>query len=110
MSQGKKCIATKHIGKMVMIRTYSAGVHYGRLVDVESAANGYDVELEDTRRIYEWSGAFTLSALATKGTSKKEKCKFSITIPNILLLAIEIIIMTDGAVANLNSVATHLPA
>lgn len=51
------------IGKKVLIRTNSAGVHVGTL----KAKEGQSVILENTRRIYNWSGAFTLSAVANDG-------------------------------------------
>jgi hypothetical protein len=98
------CIAKKLVGKPVMIRTYSAGVHYGILNEVESTEGHYDVELVNSRRIYSWVGAFTLSELATKGSEKNEGNKFSVTIPSIFLKGIEIIEMTDNGFKNLNSV------
>lgn len=97
-------IPKKLIGKYVIIRTSRAGVHYGVLNDVESTSNeDYDVELINCRRIYLWTGAFTLSELATQPNTKEGK-KFSVTIPSIYLKAIEIIEMTDVAVKDLNNV------
>ena len=89
------------LGQVVMIRTYSAGVHYGELVGIESAANGYDVILKNCRRVYNWAGACSLSQLAIEGSKSISECKISITIPMILLRAIEIIPMSDEAVDNL---------
>ena len=57
------------IGKKVIVRTYSAGVHYGTL----AAQDGKQVTLTDARRIWYWEGAFTLSAVAQNGVSKKSK-------------------------------------
>ena len=51
------------IGKYVVVRTYSAGVHIGVL----QTQNGKEVTLKDARRIWSWNGAFTLHAVATKG-------------------------------------------
>jgi hypothetical protein len=97
---------TTIIGRPVMIRTYSAGVHYGILEEVNSASDGFDVFLSNSRRIYEWTGAFTLSELATKGSTEK-KSKISVTIPGIALRAIEIIPMTDAGFQNLNAISDH---
>jgi hypothetical protein len=44
-------------GKYVIVRTYSAGVHFGRLV----ARRGKEVDLADARRIWFWKGANTLN-------------------------------------------------
>lgn len=99
-------IAKKKIGKKVMIRTYSAGVHFGTLNDVEKNEGFYDVELVDARRIFSWTGAFTLSELAVKGSTRTDS-KISIQIPSIFLEAIEIIEMTDEGYNNLMNIEPH---
>lgn len=103
------CIAKKLIGKPVLVRTYSSGVHYGTLTDVDAKADeGYDVELTNVRRIYQWTGAFSLNELAAKGVSK-EGSKFSMPIPVNYMTATEIILMTPEGFDNLNSVKTYEP-
>jgi alpha-tubulin suppressor-like RCC1 family protein len=87
------------ITKQVIVRTYSAGVHFGEL----AAQNGTEVILKNARRIWEWGGAFTLSAVATTGTDSN-KTSLSVAVPEILLTqAIEIIPLTVEAAENLNS-------
>lgn len=77
-----------------IIRTYSAGVHAGYVKE----RNGKEVTLVNARRIWYWDGAFTLSALATKGTTKPENCKFSCEVPKIILTeTIEVIPCTEQA-------------
>ncbi len=72
----------------VIIRTFSAGAHAGYLVK----RNGKEVELKNSRRLWYWDGAFTLSKLALHGTSKQQSCKFSCVIPKIELIeCIEVI-------------------
>jgi hypothetical protein len=88
----------------VLIRTYSAGVHYGTLVETERGAGGTHVVLENSRRIWKWSGANSLSELATIGSNKVSDCNFSIPVKKIELLAIEIIYMTDKAIESLENV------
>ena len=88
----------------VMIRTYSAGVHFGFLKSKEYTAAGTIVELINSRRVYYWSGAMTLSQLSLDGTSKPNDCKFTVEIPLIELNAIEIIAITEKAKENLTSV------
>ena len=51
------------IGSPVIVRTYSAGVHFGYL----AARNGREVQLERSRRIWRWRGANTLSEVALHG-------------------------------------------
>ena len=48
---------------VVLVRTYSAGVHFGYLV----SRKGKEVQLIKSRRIWKWVGAWTLSEIATAG-------------------------------------------
>lgn len=90
------------IGKDVIVRTYSAGVHFGTL----SAHDGKEVTLTNARRIWYWEGAFTLSAIAQNGV--KGTSKLSVEVPEILLTeAIEIIPCTEAAAANLRALKAH---
>lgn len=66
----------------VIIRGADSGVHSGTLVFYESR----EVELENTRRLWSWAGSLSLSELALYGPQKPAECKFSVTLPNILLL------------------------
>jgi hypothetical protein len=81
------------IGKHVVIRTYSAGVHIGTL----ASRDGKEVVLTNARRLWRWEGAFTLSAVATDGIDAKNS-RMSIAVESILLMeAIEIIPTTAKA-------------
>ena len=51
------------VGKYVIVRAYSAGVHAGILV---SAAAG-EVELKESRRIWSWTGALSCSEISCTG-------------------------------------------
>ncbi len=87
--------------RYVLVRTYSAGVHVGFL----SKQLGKEVKLINTRRIWYWDGAASLSQLALEGVSKPDKCKFSVEIPEIELTeVIEIISVTKEAQININNV------
>jgi hypothetical protein len=78
----------------VIVRTQSAGIHFGILV----SRKGSEVVLSDTRRIWYWDGAASLSQLALHGVSRPMSCKFTVTLPEITLLgAIEIIPCSDAA-------------
>ena len=90
------------IGKDVIIRTYSAGVHFGTL----AARDGKEVTLTNARRLWYWEGAFTLSAVAQNGVKKSSK--LSVAVPEIILTeAIEIIPCSEAATANLRSLEAH---
>lgn len=93
----------RDIGKKVIIRTYSAGVHYGTLAE----KNGMEVILENAIRIWYWDGAFTLSALAQVGTKKPSECKFSIAVDHITLEAIEIIPVSSEGQKSIEAVKPH---
>lgn len=88
----------------VMIRTYSAGVHYGYLESKRDANGAFAVKLLNARRVWQWSGAASLSQLSMDGTSKPDKCKMPCSVSSIELMAIEIIPMTEKAVESLNNV------
>ena len=91
------------IGRKCVVRTYSAGVHFGTV----AAHDGKQVLLTDTRRIYYWENAFTLSAVAKHGISGD--CKISCMTAEILLTeAVELIPMTDKAEKNLYGQSVHL--
>ena len=74
-------------GPEVIIRTYSAGVHIGTIKSRE----GREILLTNARRLYSWSGAFTLNAVAQSGINRGSS-RISKPVPEILLLeAIEVI-------------------
>lgn len=84
--------------KPVIVRTYSAGVHFGYL----KARDGKEVTLERSRRIWRWYGAMTLSEIATAGVDiSRSKIAAPVTIT--LTEAIEIIECTSTATANLEA-------
>jgi len=89
------------IGRVCMVRTYSAGVFLGTLKE----RNGKEVMLTDARRMWYWDGAASLSQLATTGTSKPNNCKFPAPVAEVLLTeAIEIIPATEAAIASIAAV------
>lgn len=85
----------KMIGKKVIIRTYSAGVWFGKLV--EKAGN--EVILEGARRMYRWHAAesISLSAVAVYGINQG-KSKICEAVSSVWLEAIEIIPCTDESI------------
>lgn len=84
------------IGQFVIVRTRSAGVHTGYLVE----SFGTAVTLREARRLWAWKGAFTLNEIALRGCAKESR--ISEAVPLILLTeAIEVIPCLEAAVINL---------
>ena len=90
--------------KMYIIRTYSAGVWFGNISEIENTT----VVVTNARRLWYWSGAASLSQLATEGTKRPNDCKFTVTITDkegvLLTQVIEILPCTNEAVENIKSV------
>jgi uncharacterized protein DUF6948 len=84
--------------KAVIVRTYSAGAHFGYLVKRE----GREVTLERSRRLWRWYGAWTLSEVATTGIDVA-KSKIGAPVSTVLTEMIEMIDCTPAAVASLES-------
>ena len=97
----------KTTAKPVIVRTYSAGVHFGYLV----SRNGKEVVLEKSRRLWRWFGAWTLNEIATAGLDQS-KSKIAAPVSTITLTeAIEIIPATEAAIAKLalDFITSHQP-
>ena len=89
------------IGKKVLIRSSQAGVFYGTL----KAKEGSEVLLTNCRRIWSWKGACSLSQLAVDGTKEPDSCKFTLSVDEILILAVEEIIpCTEKAIKSIEEV------
>ena len=85
----------KTVLKAVIVRTYSAGVHFGYL----ASRKGKEVSLVKSRRIWSWQGANTLSEIALHGVDAGSRIAEPVSIT--LTEAIEIIDCTKEAVKNL---------
>ena len=76
----------------VIVRTVSAGVHIGSI----ESRSGSELVLLNARRLWKWSGAFTLNKVALSGV-KRSDSRISIPVPRITLLGvIEIIPVAAG--------------
>lgn len=86
------------IGKKVIIRTYSAGVHYGEIAEKE----GNEVILKNARRLWYWktqNNGISLSEIANHGVHKDSKvCE---VVELIWLQPVEIIICTQEAIKSI---------
>lgn len=85
-----------------MVRSRDAGVFYGKL----EAMDGGRVTLTKSRRCWYWTGAATLSELATEGPGKPGECKFPAPIEgeHVILEVCELIPVTERAEKTLDSV------
>lgn len=78
-------------GDFVLVRTYSAGVHFGTL----SERNGQEICLENARRLWSWNGALSLSEVAMKGVNISNS-KISVPVDEIILTqAVEVIKISE---------------
>lgn len=67
-------------GDQVLVRTQSAGVHFGQLI----TRNGQEVHLKNARRLWSWTGALSLSEVSTGGVDIKNS-KISVPVEEIIL-------------------------
>lgn len=85
------------MGEFCIVRTYSAGIHMGTVVE----CNGTAVLLKDARRLWRWNKAFTLNEASQNGVG--EESRISEPVPMILLTqAIEVLPCSPQAVKNLS--------
>lgn len=79
-------------GMKVIVRTFSAGVWFGKLVE----KSGNEVIIEDARRLWRWQAAesISLSAVAVHGIDAS-RSQIAPKVEQIWLEAIEIIPCTD---------------
>lgn len=66
-------ICDEFVGQWVLLRTVSAGVHFGKLQSAEATASGVVAVLLQARRIWRWDGSgdkvkpYTLSEVSQVG-------------------------------------------
>lgn len=85
-----------------IIRADRAGVFFAKIKD----RKGDEATLTEARRLWYWSGAASLSQLATEGVGKPRDCKFTVTVPEMVVLGvIEIIPCSENAVKIIKDVA-----
>jgi hypothetical protein len=94
-------LESEHVGKICMVRTYSAGVFYG-LLEKKVGKEGL---IRNARRVWYWKGAASLSQLVTEGTKNPSECRFPCAVDSVELSEIiETIPMTQKAIESLNGV------
>lgn len=87
--------------RYVVVRSVNAGCFAGVLV----SRNGDSVVLKDSRRLWYWAGASSLSQLAMDGTSKPQQCKFPCAVASHEILGVcEILDVTVAGRASIEGV------
>lgn len=88
--------------KYCVIRSYGAGVFCGYVKEQTADVNGVNVVLINSRRIWYWSGACSLSQLAVEGSKNINDCKIAMIVPeHFVANVIEIIPMSEKAKNNI---------
>ena len=86
-----------YINKKCIIRTNRAGVFYGTIAEYDNVNR--EVTIKDCRRLWYWSGAASLSQLATEGVKRQYDCKFTVVVPEMVVMeVIEIIPCNNDAI------------
>jgi len=88
-----------------IVRTYSAGVFAGYIDRNKTTESG---TVYEAIRLWRWEGAFTLSTLATEGTSKPDKCEFAVPIEVDLKNIIEVIPCSEKSRLSILSVKSKV--
>jgi hypothetical protein len=90
--------------KYCVIRSYGAGVFCGYVKEKLSEPNGINVDLVNSRRIYYWSGACSLSQMAIEGLKDIDNSKIAMVVPiQTVANVIEIIPMSEIASKQIQS-------
>lgn len=86
-----------HVGQKVIVRTYSAGVWFGELIE----KSGREVILKNARRMYYWQAkkSISLSGVAVYGLT--DESKICPSVEKQWLEAIEILSLTDKAISTI---------
>ena len=94
----------KYLNQKCIIRTNRAGVFFGTPTEFDSATR--EMTIANCRRIWYWSGAASLSQLATEGVKNPSNCKFTVVVPEMAVMeVIEVIPCTQNAINIIEEVA-----
>lgn len=90
---GETYVKQVKTGSLSIIRTYSAGVHIGEVVE----RAGKEVKLRNARRLWCWHGANTLNEVALHGVDRNLS-RISEIVPGPIEIteAIEVIPVSEG--------------
>lgn len=84
-----------------IVRCDRAGVFFGEIKE----RMGDEVTMTNVRKLWYWAGAAEVEQLAMEGTKEAGMCKFTMTVPEMVVAGpIQIIPCTDAAVSSIESV------
>ena len=87
--------------KYFIVRADRAGVFFGQIKE----RNENEVTMTNVRKLWYWDGACAVEELAVNGTNKPDKCKFTLTVAEMIIAnPIQIIPCTDKAIEIINGV------
>lgn len=93
----------KFIGKTCIVRANGAGVFIGEIIEQDNDT----VLIKNSRRLWRWDGANSLSDLAMNGVANPNQCKFPVVVNEALIFKVlEIIPATDKAIKSIEEVKT----
>ncbi len=97
-SSGSSQSLSSMIGKKCIIRTYTAGVHFGEIAE----KSGSEVVVKNSRRLWQWKAkeSISLSAVAVHGIDESGS-KICEPVGSIWLDAIELIPCSDAAIKSI---------
>ena len=84
VQQPSQRTAHPFVGKYVIARCYSAGVHAGTVVSAE----GEEVVLKDSRRLWSWKAKDGVALSGVAQTGVQSGCKIDVSNPEIALTGV----------------------
>ena len=88
-----------------IVRSYGAGVFVGYVAEKNAELNGVNVILKQSKRIYYWDGACSLTQLSLEGTKAPDNCRITDSVESQFIAnVIEIIPLTKKASKNIDEV------
>lgn len=89
------------LGKYCIVRTRSAGVFAGQIASLEAG----NCLIHNSRRLWYWDGAASLSQLSQEGVKRPQNCKFPCEVPtHFVFEVIEILPCTEKAIDSIKEV------
>ena len=89
------------IGKKCIVRGDRSGVFFGEAVSI----NGQTCTLKNYRKLHYWEGATAVEGLASYGTKKPDKCRFTLVVQSGGIFdMIQCIPCTEEAISSIEGV------
>jgi hypothetical protein len=99
-SASPSSIYAPYVGKYAIIRSYTSGVHFGKIKQIEHEV----VALTEARRIHYWDGANSCTDIAIGGILNKKDSRVAAALDEHLIQGVnEVIPCSDKAIECLKS-------